>query len=91
MTSKTPEEICKYFKKRLQYVYGAKDSKPTSDELYQARDLKQEVKKKIDYVIYITMIDINLIEENIVPFLCGMGSTLLIYGLYKVSKMCCCV
>ena len=45
MTSKTPEEICKYFKKRLQYVYGAKDSKPTSDELYQARDLKQEVKK----------------------------------------------
>ena len=45
MTAKSPEEICKYFKKRLQYVYGAKDSKPTSEELYQARDLKQEVKK----------------------------------------------
>ena len=45
MTAKSPEEICKYFKKRLQYVYGAKDSKPTSDELYQARNLKQEVKK----------------------------------------------
>ena len=37
------------------------------------------------------MIDTNLIEENIVPFLCGMGSTLLIYGIYKVSKMFCCV
>ena len=31
MTSKEPEEICEYFKKRLQYVNGAKDSKPTSD------------------------------------------------------------
>ena len=33
---------------------------------------------------------IDLVEENIVPFLCGMGSSLLIYGLYKVSKYCCC-
>ena len=31
MTSKSPEEICKYFKKRLQYVYGAKDQAPTSE------------------------------------------------------------
>ena len=46
MTSKEPEEICKYFKKRLQYVYGAKDQAPTSNELYQARDLKQKVKKQ---------------------------------------------
>jgi len=36
MTSKEPEEICEYFKKRLQYVHGAKDRKPTSDELEDA-------------------------------------------------------
>ena len=41
MTAKSPEEICEYFKKRLQYVYGAKDSKPTSDELYKAQKLSE--------------------------------------------------
>ena len=39
MTSKEPEEICEYFKKRLQYVHGAKDTKPTSDELEEAEEL----------------------------------------------------
>lgn len=36
------------------------------------------------------MINTDLIEQNIVPFLCGMGSSLLIYGIYKVYKKCCC-
>ena len=42
MTSKSPEEICKYFKKRLQYVYGATDLKPDSDELYEAKKLSKK-------------------------------------------------
>lgn len=36
------------------------------------------------------MIDTTFIEENIYPFLCGMGSTVMVYGLVKVSKYCCC-
>jgi hypothetical protein len=65
MTSKTPEEFCKYFKKRLQYVYGAKDSKPTTEELYQAQDLKPEVKKSSTNKVYsFDVPDIPAVEEH---------------------------
>ena len=54
MTSKEPEEICEYFKKRLQYVNGAKDSKPTSDEIEKAEDQNQfggTDKNKYEFII----------------------------------------
>ena len=36
------------------------------------------------------MLNNEFFEENAVPFLCGMGSTILLAGFYKLSKYCCC-
>lgn len=36
------------------------------------------------------MLNNEFLEENAIPFLCGIGATLLMAGLYKISKYCCC-
>lgn len=36
------------------------------------------------------MLDKDFIEENIYPFLSGMGATIVLYGFFKLSKFCCC-
>ncbi len=36
------------------------------------------------------MINTAFIQENLYPFLAGMGSSVAVYLFVKVSKYCCC-
>ncbi len=36
------------------------------------------------------MLNTQFFEENAVPFLCGLGSSVVFFALFKLSKYCCC-